>query len=80
MHTNTGETVQANVSGKYFVSEECDGCAYCASVAPENFDYNKDTNSYYVCKQPVDAGEEELVSEAAEDCPIDAIQTSGAGR
>jgi ferredoxin len=70
----TAESSQGSGFGIYFVSDECDGCAYCASVAPENFDYNKETNSYFVCKQPSDVNEYELVSEAAEDCPIDAIQ------
>ena len=75
MYTTSGAaTTAGNVSGKYYVSDQCDGCAYCASVAPENFDYNKETNTYFVCKQPADANELELVTEAAEDCPIDAIQ------
>lgn len=62
-----------NVEGKYYVSEDCDGCAYCASVAPENFEYDKSTNTYYVAKQPENAGELELVLEAMEDCPVDAV-------
>ncbi len=41
-----------NVPGRYFTTEECDGCAYCASVAPENFDYEKNTNTYFVSRQP----------------------------
>jgi ferredoxin len=72
------ETVQPrkhplNVDGKYYTTEDCDGCAYCASVAPDNFDFDKATNAYYVSKQPQTADEEELVREAMEDCPIDAI-------
>lgn len=63
-----------NVPGKFFTTEECDGCAYCASVAPENFDYEKDTNTYFVSKQPVNGEEEEYVREAMEDCPVDAIR------
>ena len=66
-----------NVEGKYYTSDECDGCAYCASVAPENFDFDKDANAYYVSKQPATVEEEELVSEAMEDCPIDAIHEHG---
>jgi ferredoxin len=56
-----------NVEGKYYTSDECDGCAYCASVAPENFDFDKDTN--VLCfKRPATAGEEELVPKQKEDC------------
>jgi ferredoxin len=65
-----------NVPGKYHTTEECDGCAYCAAVAPDNFEFNKPTNTYFVAKQPVDAEEEELVLEAMEDCPLDAIRTA----
>jgi ferredoxin len=63
-----------NVPGKYHTTEECDGCAYCAAVAPDNFEFDKPTNTYFVGKQPVDAEEEELVLEAMEDCPLDAIR------
>lgn len=63
-----------NAPGKYFVTEECDGCAYCAAVAPDNFEYDKPTNTYFVGKQPENPEEEELVREAMEDCPVDAIR------
>lgn len=66
----------SNAPGKYFTTLECDGCAYCASVAPENFDYDKDSNSYYIARQPRDRAEEDLVIEALEDCPLDAIAAS----
>jgi ferredoxin len=65
-----------NVAGKYYTTEECDGCAYCASVAPENFDFEKETNTYYVAQQPATKEQEEFVQEAKEDCPVDAIQSA----
>jgi len=65
----------ANAPGRYYVSEDCDGCAYCASVAPENFDFDKATNTYFVAKQPETEQEKEFVREAMEDCPIDAIRS-----
>lgn len=64
-----------NVPGKYYTTEECDGCAYCASVAPDNFDFEKETNTYYVARQPADKEEEEILQEAKEDCPVDAIHS-----
>jgi ferredoxin len=63
-----------NVEGKYYVTEECDGCAYCASVAPENFEFDKSTNTYFINKQPATQEEIEFVQEAMEDCPVDAVQ------
>ena len=62
-----------NVPGEYYVSEECDGCAYCGMVAPEAFEFDKPTNTYYVSRQPETQDEAQLVSDAMEDCPVDAI-------
>ena len=67
----------SNVVGKYYTIDECDGCAYCASVAPENFEFDKATNTYFIGKQPADQEEEELVAEALDDCPVDAIRIDG---
>lgn len=64
----------SNVPGKYFTTEECDGCAYCASVAPDNFDFEKKTNTYFVARQPGTRDEEDMVREALDDCPVDAIR------
>jgi len=62
-----------NVPGKYYTTDECDGCAYCAAVAPENFEFEKTTNTYFIGRQPLDTDEEEFVREAMDDCPVDAI-------
>ena len=67
-----------NVPGKYYTTEECDGCAYCASVAPEHFEFEKATNTYYVARQPANGEEEEYILEAKDDCPLDAIRTDDA--
>lgn len=69
-----------NVPGKYYTTEECDGCAYCASVAPDNFDFDKETNTYFVARQPAEKEEEEFIQEAKEDCPVDAIQSDENGK
>lgn len=74
MEQNQPQRLPNNVPGKYYTTEECDGCAYCASVAPENFDYEKATNTYFVAKQPATAEQEEFMLEAIEDCPVDAIR------
>lgn len=63
-----------NAPGRYYTTEECDGCAYCASLAPENFDFNKESNQYVIARQPASKEEEEFVQEAMDDCPVDAIR------
>jgi ferredoxin len=68
------EKLPGNVEGEYYTTGDCDGCAYCASVAPENFDFERGRNGYYVSKQPVTREEKEYVQEAMEDCPVEAIR------
>ena len=69
----------ANVGGRFFTTEDCDGCAYCASIAPDNFDYQKETNTYFVSRQPRTKAEEDEMMEALEDCPVDAIRMGSDG-
>jgi len=66
-----------NVPGRFFTTTECDGCAYCASIAPENFDFEKASNTYFVSRQPDSKEEEEMMMEALDDCPVDAICVEG---
>ena len=77
MEENDLKRLPNNAPGKYYTTEDCDGCAYCAAVAPDNFDFDKPTNSYFVGKQPESPVEEEMVVEAMEDCPVDAIRLDG---
>ncbi len=70
-----GKKIPGNVTGRFYTTEECDGCAYCACVAPEHFEYEKTLNKYYVARQPLTPAEQEAVLEALEDCPLDAIKT-----
>jgi ferredoxin len=74
--TENSERLPNNVPGEFYVSEDCDGCAYCGMVAPDHFDFDKPTNTYYVFRQPQTPDEAELVLEAMEDCPVDAIRKS----
>ena len=75
---DTAQRLPKNVSGKYYTIDDCDGCAYCAAVAPDHFEFDKPTNTYFIGRQPVGKVEEELVREAMEDCPVDAVQSDEA--
>lgn len=70
----SAQRLPRNVSGKFYTTERCDGCAYCAAIAPDNFDFEKSTNQYFVRRQPRTPLEEDLLREASDDCPLDAIQ------
>ncbi len=74
MMEESAEKLPNNVPGEYYVSDECDGCAYCGMVAPENFEFDKPTNTYFIARQPQSMEETEMVREAMEDCPVDAIR------
>ena len=80
METTDQKKLPYNVPGKYYTTEECDGCAYCASVAPDNFDFDKETNTYYVSIQARNTEEEDFLREAMEDCPVDAIKAEPNGQ
>jgi ferredoxin len=77
--SSEAKKLPGNVEGKFFTTEDCDGCAYCAAVAPENFDFDKSTNTYFVVRQPTTDDEMEVVTEAMEDCPLDAIRDGKGG-
>ena len=72
---NGPKVLPRNVPGEYFVTDECDGCAYCALVAMANFEFDKRTNTYFVCRHPVGQAELEVTIEAMEDCPVGAIHS-----
>lgn len=66
-----------NVPGRYYTTEDCDGCGYCAIVAPGNFGFEKTEEKYYVARQPGTSAEEARLVDAMEDCPVDAILADG---
>jgi len=56
-----------NADGRFFITEECDGCGLCGDAA-----------RYFVIRQPVDGSEEEaLLRDAMEQCPLSCIRDDG---
>ena len=69
-----------NVTGKFFVDEQCIDCDLCRETAPDYFTRNDDGGYSYVYSQP-DADDEDaldLCLEALEGCPVEAIGDNGA--
>ena len=66
-----------NVTGKYFVDEQCIDCDLCRETASENFKRNEDGGYSYVYKQPENEEEEQFCKEAMEGCPVEAIGDFG---
>jgi len=67
-----------NVTGAYFVDDQCIDCDLCRETAPANFTRNDDGGHSYVYKQPENDAEVALCKEAMEGCPVEAIGSNGA--
>lgn len=66
-----------NVSGKFYVDEQCIACDACVMEAPDFFTMNDDDGHAYVKKQPKNPKELEECLSAMEACPVEAIGTDG---
>jgi len=66
-----------NVTGKYYVDDQCIDCDLCRETAPNNFARNDDGGYSYVYKQPLSPEEDKLCQEALEACPVEAIGSDG---
>ncbi len=67
-----------NVTGKFFVDNQCIDCDLCRETAPNNFTRNDDGGFSYVYKQSENEDEEKQCKEAMDNCPVEAIGNSGA--
>jgi len=74
---NSLEKQSENIAGKYYVDEECIDCELCSDIAPEFFFESPEKGYHYVGKQPESESEIELVTEAIESCPTEAIGDDG---
>lgn len=56
------------------VNENCIGCGACTAVCPDVFDLNDDGVAYNTLGADVPADLMDSVKEAAEGCPVEAIE------
>ncbi len=66
-----------NVSGKFYVDDQCIDCDACRATAPDNFARDEEKGYSYVSKQPENEEEVNLCQEALEGCPVEAIGDDG---
>lgn len=66
-----------NVTGKFFVDEQCIDCDLCRETAPAFFKRNEDGGYSFVYRQPGSGEEIALCLEALEGCPVEAIGNDG---
>ena len=55
-----------------YVNGNCIGCGLCASVCPDVFTLTDE--GVAAARDEIDPGQEEMVREAADGCPVDAIE------
>ncbi len=68
-----------NVTGKFYVDNQCIDCDLCRETAPANFRRNDDGGFSFVFKQPESPDEEAQCKEAMEGCTVEAIGSNGEG-
>lgn len=62
-----------NVSGPFFVDDQCIDCDACRTEAPKHFTRNNDHGYSFVFKQPVTPEEKKQCESALSGCPVSAI-------
>jgi ferredoxin len=66
-----------NVTGKFYVDNQCIDCDLCRETAPDFFSRNEDGGYSFVSKQPLTEDDANLCMEALEGCPVEAIGNDG---
>ena len=69
--------LEDNEPGKYYVTDDCNGCGLCFAYALQNFMYTGDSAHYYIIQQPADEREEADIRKAISVCPMDCIKDDG---
>jgi ferredoxin len=66
-----------NVAGRFYVDDACIDCMICKDMAPNNFELDSASETYYVSRQPETQQELDDVIDAMESCPSAAIGDDG---
>jgi ferredoxin len=74
---NKTDKWENNVSGKFFVDQQCIDCDLCRETAPGFFTRHDEGGYSFVHKQPTTEEDVALCREALEGCPVEAIGDDG---
>ena len=66
-----------NISGNYYVDDQCIACDACVIEAPKFFEMNDQEGHAYVKAQPKTESDKEDCENAKNACPVDAIGSDG---
>lgn len=67
-------TIGETETVEFFVTEECNGCGLCRSIAPDFFDYVEYAYSYFLTRQPQSQSQVDLLREVSSLCVVDALR------
>ena len=70
-------SIRENAPGKYYIIDQCIGCALCYELSPRNFSMNLHEGYDFVFKQPETQEDEAQCLKAMQSCPADAIRDDG---
>jgi len=68
---------EQNVTGKFYVDDQCIACDACVMEAANFFEMNDDDGHAYVKAQPSNEAELSQCNDALEACPVEAIGQDG---
>ena len=74
---NKADKWESNVTGKFYVDQQCIDCDLCRETAPAFFTRSEEGGYSFVSKQPVTEDEVAACKEAMEGCPGEAIGDDG---
>lgn len=74
---NKSDKWPENVSGMFYVDEQCIDCDLCRETAPDFFKRSDDGGYSFVYNQPTTEEEIDQCMEALEGCPVEAIGDDG---
>lgn len=74
---NKANKTLKNISGRFYVDDQCIDCDLCRAMASDFFDRDHDSGYSIVIRQPSTPEGEELCREAMRSCPVEAIGDDG---
>ena len=74
---NKADKYPLNITGRFYVDQQCIDCDLCRETAPNFFTRNDEGGHSYVSKQPETEEDFGQCMEALEGCPVEAIGDDG---
>ena len=74
---NKARRYPENLTGRFYVDDQCIDCDLCRQTAPQNFVRSAEKGYSYVAKPPGTPEEVKQCLEAMQGCPVEAIGDDG---